>query len=396
MFSPLHYTVPSPGFVPYDFAASTPTSPEGYYSSPRYSVNTSSPQPRSSKRHSRRASHDASGYGYGYASPRPVSRHNSAPEYGDGSPRAYSTPQRKAEHVSKSDRTRSKSSRFWVPLNGYWSGRAPSRSYQAAFDSSDEDLLHDYTPYTPLHRASYRPADEYVVYGEQVPAYAEAEPTVRRSRARRSSHSTPKSTPKKSSPKTPPRPTKPAPQATESDRVRAGIPAGYSIKNWDPTEEPVTLLGSVFDANSLGKWIYDWTVYHHGAGSPMTEIAGELWLLLIQLSGKVKRAEECLPRIRKVECRDMVEDFLESGERLWDRFRKLLKSCEAFMWKAARRESSNEKRVSMGKASGCEFVDSIFGRDRELERTEKLMQGMRLWSMRFDANCEDILRRPTA
>jgi len=50
----------------------------------------------------------------------------------------------------------------------------------------------------------------------------------------------------------------------------------------------------------------------------------------------------------------------------------------------------------MGKNSGCEFVDSIFGRDRELEKTEKLMTGMRLWSMRFDANCDDILRYPSA
>ena len=50
--------------------------------------------------------------------------------------------------------------------------------------------------------------------------------------------------------------------------------------------------------------------------------------------------------------------------------------------------------VSIGKNAGTEFVDSIFGRDRELENTEKLMNSIRLWNMRFDANCEDILRRP--
>jgi hypothetical protein len=49
----------------------------------------------------------------------------------------------------------------------------------------------------------------------------------------------------------------------------------------------------------------------------------------------------------------------------------------------------------MGKNSGVEFVDSIFGRDRELDKTEKLMSNIRLWSMRFDANCDDILRNPT-
>jgi hypothetical protein len=181
-----------------------------------------------------------------------------------------------------------------------------------------------------------------------------------------------------------------------------GIPAGYSYKNWDPTEEPILLLGSVFDANSLGKWIYDWTVFRYGAATPMSEIAGELWLLLIQLAGKVKRAEETMGRIRRADSRELVEEFLESGERLWARFERLLKLCEAYMWQAAKRESGGAaaagaaKTVTMGNNSGCEFVDSMFGRDRELEKTEKLMTGMRLWSMRFDANCEDILRKPSA
>ena len=128
----------------------------------------------------------------------------------------------------------------------------------------------------------------------------------------------------------------------------------------------------------------------------MSEVAGELWLLLIQLAGKVKRAEDGLSRIRQQASRDLVDDFLESGERLWQRFNKLLKICENYMWKAAKKESGRGAKVKMGQNSGCEFVDSIFGRDRELERTEKLMTGMRLWSMRFDANCEEILRNPAA
>ncbi|RYO59576.1 hypothetical protein AA0116_g6985 [Alternaria tenuissima] len=226
---------------------------------------------------------------------------------------------------------------------------------------------------------------------EYVPIY---EPEPKPSRQRRASAAStrqPAASPKKPAPAA-----KSAPKATEEDARRAGIPAGYSYKNWDPTEEPIMLLGSVFDANSLGKWIYDWTVFHYGPATPLAEMAGELWLLLIQLAGKVKRADETMPKIRKKENHEMVEDFLESGERLWVRFAKLLKVCEDYMWKAAKKESGKEKPVSMGKNSGKEFVESIFGRDRELEKTEKLMTGMRLWSMRFDANCEDILRYPSA
>jgi hypothetical protein len=242
--------------------------------------------------------------------------------------------------------------------------------------------------YYSAKRKPKLPTDHYFYYN-QVPVFDEND-SPRRTRVRRASTST--RTPQR--PKVPPPPKSPR-QATEDDAIKAGIPSGYSIKNWDPTEAPIILLGSVFDANSLGKWIYDWTVFHHGASTPMADVAGDLWLLLIKLSGKVKRADECLDRIHRTEAREMVEDFLESGERLWARFKKLLKACEHFMWKAAKREGG-KGGISMGRNAGCEFVESIFGRDRELENTEKLMNSIRMWNMRFDANCEQILRRPSA
>ncbi|KAF8855919.1 hypothetical protein BDZ45DRAFT_625729 [Acephala macrosclerotiorum] len=179
-------------------------------------------------------------------------------------------------------------------------------------------------------------------------------------------------------------------KATEEDARRHRIPPGYSIKNWDPTEEPIMLLGSVFDANSLGKWIYDWTVYHHGPATPIADMSGELWLLLIQLAGKVKRAEESIDRVRRSEDKEMVDDFIESGERLFNKLKKLLKSCQEPMLKAGKKKGNDS--AQLGKNAGTEFVDSIFGRDRQLEATEKFMASIRLWNLRFDANCEDILR----
>ncbi|KXT11991.1 hypothetical protein AC579_4632 [Pseudocercospora musae] len=254
----------------------------------------------------------------------------------------------------------------------------------ATYYSTPEPTYHTSAQSTPQRKSDYVPI--YTAAADATP-----KPSTR---TRRASYTSKPTNP-------PPRPrtstaSKPTLKATEDDARRAGIPAGYSFKNWDPTEEPILLLGSVFDANSLGKWIYDWTVFFYGPATPMSEVAGEMWLLLIQLAHKIKRAEESMCRIRSQASRDMVDDFLESGERLWQRFNKLLKICENYMWKAAKKESGNAKNVSMGKNSGCEFVDTIFGRDRELDRTEKLMTGMRLWSMRFDANCEEILRNPAA
>ena len=332
------------------------------------------------------------------------------------SSRGYYTPQRTPDYVSGFDSSRQKARRR-RDSDGTPSKRRSTREQHRPSHSRyvhhsnvvyDDDYeyvnvnvnVHDIPPppYEPHARYGYDQyygsgnADYYYYY-DQVPIYTEADQKQSTPRPRRASHSTRSQPPP---PKPRPSATKAPVRATEEDARRAGIPAGYSYKNWDPTEEPIMLLGSVFDANSLGKWIYDWTVFDHGPATPLAEMAGELWLLLIQLAGKVKRAEETMPKIRKTENREMVEDFLESGERLWIRFAKLLKVCEEYMWKAAKKETGKEKPVTMGKNSGCEFVDSIFGRDRELEKTEKLMTGMRLWSMRFDANCEDILRYPSA
>ncbi|KAF4975176.1 hypothetical protein FZEAL_8001 [Fusarium zealandicum] len=188
----------------------------------------------------------------------------------------------------------------------------------------------------------------------------------------------------------PPTTPKAGPKATDADARKHRIPTGYSLKNWDPSEEPILLLGSVFDANSLGKWIYDWTVYHQGPATPISDMAGEMWLLLIQLAGKVKRADEIVGRVRSAENRDLVDEFIEAGERLTEKLRALLKACEAPMLKAAKRKQSG-----LGKNAGVEFVETLFGRDRELDKTEKFMQNVRLFNLRFDANCEEILRNPT-
>lgn len=177
----------------------------------------------------------------------------------------------------------------------------------------------------------------------------------------------------------------------EESARRAGIPAGCSYKNWDPREEPILLLGSVFDANSLGKWIYDWIAFFHGAASPLAETAGELWILLIALAGKMKMADETKHKISEKKDHEMIEDLLESGGRLRHRFAKLLKVGEDYMWKAAKKENGKKTPMSISNDSAREFVDSFFGRDRLLEKTEQLMTGMRLWSMRFDANCDDII-----
>ncbi|KAF2165965.1 hypothetical protein M409DRAFT_23693 [Zasmidium cellare ATCC 36951] len=401
------YPVPPPHYARYSYPETPPpTGSYGYYS-PRNYAYASTP----SKGHTRRATGDGTTFTYTYTNSTPRKQPQYSPEYTYYTS-GQSTPQRKADYVSGSERKRESTRSYRVSTDStkhrkssgtkYYS----SRTDQDYYNDRSYDELPRYTPreqpspppYQRHHKSYYDPgarADQHS--RPQVHIYTTADSSSKPSRQRRASYTTKSTKPTNPPPRSrPSTATQPPPKATEADARRAGIPAGYSYKNWDPTEEPILLLGSVFDANSLGKWIYDWTVFFYGPGTPMSEVAGELWLLLIQLAHKVKRAEDCMPRIRSTTSRDLVDDFLESGERLWQRFNKLLKICENYMWKAAKKESGNARNVTMGKNSGCEFVDAIFGRDRELERTEKLMTGMRLWSMRFDANCEEILRNPTA
>lgn len=220
----------------------------------------------------------------------------------------------------------------------------------------------------------------------------ERRPTAHK-HSRRNSSSVPQrpQTARPSSAKPQSNPVPRARKATAKDAEIHRIPEGYSLKNWDPSEDPIMLLGSVFDANSLGKWIYDWTVYNFTGDHPISELAGELWMLLIQLAGKVKRAEVGAPKIRSHDNKDIIEDFIESGDRLSDKLRKLLKACEAPMLKSARKAKDNQ----LGLNAGVEFVNTLWGRDRKLLDTEKFMAAVRLWNLRFDANCEEILQSPS-
>lgn len=368
---------------------------------PRYYGFSASPSPG--------ASPSGGAYGYG---PRPSSRHHSRHASGDTygfSPRGAFSPRYNSSgyYATAANVSRNKSS--WSSPPRQERHRRNSFSHRASYGDSDEDELEyvdyivDGVIYRQYARRPTRQSYNYRGHGTDQYYYSQAytgytyrdEPDVTQQyesppKHRRKSSSGPR--PHTTRPSSSHKKSAPPPKATEADARKHRIPPGYSLKNWDPSEEPIMLLGSVFDANSLGKWIYDWTVYHHGPATPIADMAGELWLLLIQLAGKVKRAEECMPRIRSVENREMVDDFIESGERLTDKLKKLLKSCETPMLKAGKKHGKDSSQL--GKNAGTEFVDSIFGRDRQLESTEKFMASIRLWNLRFDANCEDILRRP--
>lgn len=182
-------------------------------------------------------------------------------------------------------------------------------------------------------------------------------------------------------PATPPEPRK----ATEQDARRCGIPPWYTIKHWDPTQKPIFLLGTCFDCNSLGKWIYDWTSKKYGQPSPIKDVAGDLWLVLLEFFGKIKRSEEFIHRNNGTTDPELYAELhflnrlLIDAKGLRDRLQRLLEKCEEPMLRTGTRGNGR-----LRKDAGLRCVDILFGRDELLEKTEDLIQSMRHWIHGWD------------
>ncbi len=75
--------------------------------------------------------------------------------------------------------------------------------------------------------------------------------------------------------------------------------------------------------------MYYWAILNRGPASEEVRVAYHLWQLLNQLARRIKRAAETVPRIRSNDNKEMVEDFVKSGERLTTRLHRLLNLCES-------------------------------------------------------------------
>lgn len=165
--------------------------------------------------------------------------------------------------------------------------------------------------------------------------------------------------------------------ASDDDARKAGLRAGMDLKHWDRRERPLTLCDSVFDANSIGKYMYDWTMFAVGTGQNVAwlDSAGAMWKALIQLAGRMARASRFCGR--NVADGEVVDGFVQGGERLWKRMQALLSRCEVAM--------TRESEIP----SGTALVEAVFSEPSN--EAENLVQAMLTWTRRFDVNCSRIL-----
>lgn len=175
--------------------------------------------------------------------------------------------------------------------------------------------------------------------------------------------------------------------ATKRDARLHKIPTNYILDQWDPDEKPIVLCHNIFDANSLGKWIFDWTAWsYEGKECPMAAIAGDLWLLLIHLTGKLKLSGEfvqvCAGRTsQEIYQVEMVSHFIATGEHLMHKLQVFLIRCEGPVLRALDEETE----------IGGLLVEIMFDRRNQLIQTERFIQNIRSWNLRWDANCADVV-----
>lgn len=102
-------------------------------------------------------------------------------------------------------------------------------------------------------------------------------------------------------------------EATQADILKNKLlrdngPDKFSLKYWNPSRPAIRLLALIFDYKTLGKWIYHWTAIFYTKYTPTTDLADELWLLLIQLYDRVQAAEEYMTKLPYENLRELLRD----------------------------------------------------------------------------------------
>ncbi|KAI7773693.1 vegetative cell wall protein gp1 [Diaporthe eres] len=177
-------------------------------------------------------------------------------------------------------------------------------------------------------------------------------------------------------------------EPTVADAEKHRIAPGLCLKHWDPDEDPILLLTSVFDANSLGKWVLDQTAHIYGEHDEMTELAADFWFEHIKLGGKIKHAKSRWPQIADSNVRQRVKEFITSGDKLANELGEILKKCEQRVLDV----TGITEIPKLGHKSVVVFIDTFIGRTpAQRDAIDDFSQRIRVWNEWFDTGCASLL-----
>lgn len=177
-------------------------------------------------------------------------------------------------------------------------------------------------------------------------------------------------------------------EPTVADAKKHHIAPGRCLKHWNPDEEPILLLTSVFDANSLGKWVLDQTARIYGEQDEMTELAADFWFEHIKLGGKIKHAKGRLPQIADSSVCQRVKESIASGDKLVNELGEILKKCEERVLEV----TGITEIPKLGHKSVVVFIDTFIGRNpAQRDAFDDLTRSIREWNDCFDTDCVNLL-----
>lgn len=177
-------------------------------------------------------------------------------------------------------------------------------------------------------------------------------------------------------------------EPTVADAKKHHIAPGRCLKHWDPDEEPILLLASIFDANSLGKWVVDQTARIYGEHDEMTDLAADFWFEHIKLGGQLKHAKSRLPQIVDAGKRQRVKEFITLGDKLVDKLGEILKKCEQRVLAV----TGISEIPKLGDKNVVVFIDTFIGRNpAQRDAFHDLTGSVREWNDWFDTDCSNLL-----
>lgn len=177
-------------------------------------------------------------------------------------------------------------------------------------------------------------------------------------------------------------------EPTVADANKHHIAPGLCLKHWDPDQEPIMLLTSVFDSYSLGKWVLDQTARIYGEHDEMTDLAADFWLEHIKLGGKIKHAKGRMPQIADEGARQRVKEFTTSGDKIVNELGEALKGCEQRVLEV----TGISEIPKLSHKSVVVFIDTFIGRNpAQRDAFDNLTRSIREWNCWFDADCERLL-----
>ncbi|KAI1633847.1 hypothetical protein F4809DRAFT_666406 [Biscogniauxia mediterranea] len=144
--------------------------------------------------------------------------------------------------------------------------------------------------------------------------------------------------------------------------ARYAIPRDASFAHWDGATRPFAVWSSVFDAASLGAWIYGWAAAHHGRDGGLLAAVDRFRATLARLGRNVSAAA-AQGQGRRQRVRD--------GAELLDDVEALVRVCQDRMvgrrereryYARRRRHADDGKIPKLGPGATRAFVDALLNR----------------------------------